>query len=237
MKILVYLGTGGVGKTSVAAASALRAAVQGKRTLVLAIDPARRLRTALGMDLGSEQKQVDLAEFSAKGELWAAMLDVGGTLDRAVQQYAAPEQADRVLKHPIYEILLTSLSGMTELIAVERLDQALSDGFEVVVIDTAPSRHALEFLDKPEFFVQLASFPLVRLVARTYHLWERSPVSRMSRRSLELYSRVESILGATLVRQILDFYSVFRTVAEGYAERAKKPPDCFGTLEPRNSRS
>ena len=127
-----------------------------------------------------------------------------------------------MLAHPIYHVLLESLAGMQELMAVERMDQALRDGFEEIFIDTAPSRHAFEFVDKPEFFAELVSFPLVRLVGRTYRWWERSGLARVGRKSFELYQRVEEMLGATLVRQILEFFSVFRTIAEGYARRARR---------------
>ncbi|MBI2822632.1 MAG: ArsA family ATPase [Acidobacteria bacterium] len=222
MQILVFLGTGGVGKTSAAAAAALHAAIRGDRCLVLAIDPARRLRTALELRSGAAQEKVALDAFSARGELWAGLLDVRATLDQAVRLYAKPRQAEAVVKHPIYQALISSLAGMEELVAIERLDQAIREGFETIVIDTAPSRHALEFLDKPDFFVQLVSFPVVQLVGRLYKWWERSPMAALSRKSLELYSRVETLLGAALVRQILDFYSVFFTVAEGYADRARQ---------------
>src|SRR3990172_5728822 len=106
--------------------------------------------------------------------------------------------------------------------AVERIDHALADGFEEIFIDTAPSRHAFEFVDKPEFFAELVSFPLVRLVGRTYRWWERLGLARVGRKSFELYQRVEEMLGANLVRQILEFFSVFRTIAEGYARRARR---------------
>jgi anion-transporting ArsA/GET3 family ATPase len=111
---------------------------------------------------------------------------------------------------------------MQELMAVERIDQAIADGFEETLIDTAPSRHAFEFVDKPEFFADLVSFPLVRLVGRTYKWWEGSGLARVGRKSFELYSRVEEILGAALVRQILEFFSAFRTIAEGYGKRARR---------------
>jgi anion-transporting ArsA/GET3 family ATPase len=226
MRILIFVGTGGVGKTSVASAAGLRAAERGDKTLILTIDPARRLKTALRLDRQDGQHRIALSPGS-KGELWAAMMDVRAVLDRAVRIHAKPAEARRVLRHPIYQVLISSLSGMQELVAVERLDQAIGDGFDTIVVDTAPSRHALEFLDKPEFFVQLASFPAVRLVGRTFHLWEKTPFSRLGRRGLEVYSRVESILGTNLIRQILDFYSVFLTVAEGYASRAKKTSRIF----------
>jgi anion-transporting ArsA/GET3 family ATPase len=240
MRIRIFVGTGGVGKTSVAAASAMRSAIAGNKCLVLTIDPARRLRTALGIDSVAQppassspdagsgdakailEQRIPLDEFGGQGELWAALLDVAATLNRAVLTYAQPEQAKIVLAHPIYHVLLESLAGMQELMAVERLDQAIADGFQETFIDTAPSRHAFEFVDKPEFFAELVSFPLVRLVGRTYHWWERSGLARVGRKSFELYTRVEEILGAALVRQILEFFSVFRTIAEGYAKRARR---------------
>ena len=237
MRIQIFVGTGGVGKTSVAAAAALRGALRGRKCLVLTIDPARRLRTALGIEdppsapgpgaasssqRASQEQRIPLDPFGAQGELWAALLDVGATLNRAVLTYAKPEQAKVVLAHPIYHVLLESLAGMQELMAVERIDQALADGFEEIFIDTAPSRHAFEFVDKPEFFAELVSFPLVRLVGRTYHWWERTGLARAGRKSFELYARVEEILGAALVRQILEFFSAFRTIAEGYGKRARR---------------
>ena len=222
MDVRVFLGTGGVGKTSLAAATALQAAIRGEKCLILAIDPALRLRTALGMSAAVGQQKVALDEYAAAGELWAAMLDVRATLDRAVHLYAKPTQAETVLNHPIYQSLIASLSGMQELMAIERLDQAITDGFTTVVIDTAPSRHALEFLDKPEYFAQAASSPVVQLVGRAYTLWNHSPFAALSRKSLDLYSRIEALLGVTLVRQVLDFYSVFFTIAEGYADRARR---------------
>jgi len=237
MRIRIFVGTGGVGKTSVAAAAAFRSALGGSKCLVLTIDPARRLRTALGIEdaplptppapgnssqAPSMEQRIPLDDFGGKGELWAALLDAGATLNRAVLTYGKPEQAKTVLGHPIYQILIESLVGMQELMAVERIDQALSDGFEEIFIDTAPSRHAFEFVDKPEFFAELVSFPLVRLVGRTYRWWESSGLARVGRKSFELYTRVEEILGATLVRQVLEFFSVFRTIAEGYGKRAER---------------
>jgi anion-transporting ArsA/GET3 family ATPase len=163
MKIIVYLGTGGVGKTSVAAATALAQARAGLKTLVLTIDPAWRLRSALRLQEGSLEQRVELAP-PAPAELWAALLDVRATLDDAVRLYAPAARIDRILTHPIYATIADSLAGMQELMAVERIDQLGRRGFDNIVVDTAPSRHALEFLDKPMFFAQLVSSPWVKLV-------------------------------------------------------------------------
>src|SRR5216683_2895787 len=190
MKIIVYLGTGGVGKTSVAAATALAQARAGTKSLVLTIDPA--------------------------------LLDVRATLDEAVRLYGKSSTANRILNHPIYATIADSLAGMQELMAVERIDQLTRRGFEHIVVDTAPSRHALEFLDKPMFFSELVGSGWVKAVGRTYKIVERTGMLSLGRKTVDLYARAESILGANLVRQVLDFYSLFVSIAEGYAERAEK---------------
>ncbi len=227
MMIRIFLGTGGVGKTSVTAAAALKTALEGGKCLVLTIDPSLRLKTALHLDSSSSEQRVALEDPDGKGELWAALLDVRATLDRAVRVYGTPDQVETVLKHPIYQILIASLAGMQELMAVERIDQAIRDGYSNLFIDTAPSRHAFEFLDKPELFANLVSFPVVRLVGRTYKWFEHSSLSSFGRKTVELYQRIEQILGTTLVRQVLDFYSIFRSIAEGYADRAVRTNALF----------
>jgi anion-transporting ArsA/GET3 family ATPase len=220
MKIIVYLGTGGVGKTSVAAATALAQARAGTKALVLTIDPALRLRQTLHLKEGKLEQTVPL-DPPAPGELWAALLDVRATLDDAVRMYGKSSTADQILNHPIYATIADSLSGMQELMAVERIDQLSKRGFDHIVVDTAPSRHALEFLEKPVFFAELAGSGWVKLVGRTYKFVAGTGMMTLGRKTVDLYARAEAILGANLVRQVLDFYSLFVSIAEGYAERAQ----------------
>src|SRR5271167_795797 len=129
MKIIVYLGTGGVGKTSVAAATALAQARAGTKALVLTIDPSLRLRTALHLKDGVLEQTVPL-DPPAPAELWAALLDVRATLDEAVRLYGKPGTVDRILSHPIYATVADSLVGMQELMAIERIDQLSKRGFD-----------------------------------------------------------------------------------------------------------
>src|SRR5215467_9445312 len=219
MTIRIFVGTGGVGKTSVTAASALAAAIGGKKSLVLTIDPALRLWTALGMDSAVSQQRVNLESASSKGELWAALLDVPSAMDRMVRTDVSRAEAEAITAHPVYRLMLTSLAGMNELVAVERIAHAMTDGFEELFIDTAPSRHAFEFLDKPEFFVQLVNFPLVKLVARTFGLWKKGHAGDVD--SSNIYGIVQQLVGAKLAGQVLEFFSIFQPVAEGYAKRAR----------------
>jgi|HubBroStandDraft_5_1064220.scaffolds.fasta_scaffold10847_3 anion-transporting ArsA/GET3 family ATPase len=220
MKIVVCLGTGGVGKTSVAASIALAKAREGAKCLVLTTDPALRLRTALGLKEGLLEQRVPVDE--AEGELWAALLDVNATLDEAVRLYAKPRDQERILQHPIYRTIASSLSGMQELMAVERMDQLIRRGFDNLVIDTAPARHALDIFDKPVLFADFSDSGKVRLVSRTYKFAEALGLTSIGRSALEVYGRVESIMGTSMVKEILDFYSLFHPIAEGYSDRARE---------------
>lgn len=220
MKIVVCVGTGGVGKTSVAAAMALAEARAGAKCLVLTTDPSFRLKTALGLKDGLFEQRVPIED--ARGELWAALLDVNATLDEAVRLYAKPANRERILRHPIYRTIASSLAGMQELMAVERIDQLIRRGFENIVVDTAPSRHALDIFDKPALFADFSDSGKVRFIGRTYRFAEAVGLTGFSRSALEVYSRAEAIFGANMVSQILDFYSLFYPIAEGYSERARK---------------
>ncbi|HWF09825.1 MAG TPA: ArsA-related P-loop ATPase [Bryobacteraceae bacterium] len=221
MKIIVYLGTGGVGKTSVAAATAMAVAGTGAKSLVLTTDPSQRLRTALGLADGITEQRVPMKDPEA-GELWAALLDVRATLDEAVRLYARAGMEERILTHPIYAMIANSLAGMQELMAIERIDQLRLRGFDHIIVDTAPSRHAFEILDKPALFADFSSSRKVKLVGRTYRFVEGLGLNFIGRSALDVYAKAESILGVNLVRQILDFYSLFYPIAEGYARRAEK---------------
>lgn len=222
MKIIVYLGTGGVGKTSVAAASALAMARTGVRSMVITTDPSLRLRTALGLADGVTEQQVALPDYDGSGELWAALLDVRATLDEAVRLYARAGMAQRILEHPIYATIASSLVGMQELMAVERIDQLRLRGFEHIIIDTAPSRHAFEILDKPALFADLSASRKVKLVGRTYKFVSALGLQGIGRSAIDIYAKAEEILGVNLVRQVLDFYSIFYPIAEGYSRRAER---------------
>jgi arsenite-transporting ATPase len=174
----------------------------------------------MGLNDGLLEQRVPVED--AKGELWAAMLDVKATLDEAVRLYGKPGSQARILEHPIYRSIAGSLSGMQELMAVERLDQLIKRGFDNIVVDTAPTRHALDVFDKPELFADFSDSGKVRLVSRTYQFAEAVGLTAIGRNALEFYSRVESILGANMVRQMLDFYSLFYPIAEGYSDRARR---------------
>lgn len=163
--VIVTCGTGGVGKTSCAAALGLVAARQGRRAVVLTIDPARRLADAIGLG-GTVTNEPVRVECDATGELWVAMLDVQATFDGLVTSTARDaQQARRVLDNPFYRGLSQSLSGTRDYMAAERLHALANDPrFDLVIVDTPPTRSALDFLESPERLARFLQHPVVRLL-------------------------------------------------------------------------
>ena len=147
--VVVCVGPGGVGKTTTAAALALRAARAGLRACVVTIDPARRLADALGVTgVGNEPHFVPAPSGSWPGELWAVMLDAQSTFDNLVGRYASgPGQAQAILSNPVYRNISAALSGTQEYMAVEKLFELQESGaYDLIVVDTPPAQHALDFL-------------------------------------------------------------------------------------------
>ena len=168
-RVVVSVGSGGVGKTTTAAITALHAALRGRRALVMTVDPARRLANSLGTDgLGHEVQRIAVPD--APGELWATMLDMKHTFDGIVERYSADQEtADRILGNRFYHHFSTSLAGSQELSASERLFEVVESGeYDLVVLDTPPTANALDFLDAPvRFFDALDSAAIQWVIAAT----------------------------------------------------------------------
>ena len=174
-EVLVCCGSGGVGKTTMAAVLGLEAARRGRRAVVITIDPAKRLADALGVPGGLGNEPVRLP-VQGPGELWALMLDPAATFDGLVAANAAtPEQADRILANGFYRNVAERFSGTQEYMAAEKLHQLHNDPrFDLVVVDTPPTRNALDFLDAPERLVRFLDHRLYRvLVAPTPCPWHK----------------------------------------------------------------
>src|SRR5690348_5992562 len=169
-RVVVCLGSGGVGKTTTSAALALRAALDGKRALCLTIDPARRLANSLGLkELRGQEQTIDPALFAAqgltcRGSLSAMMLDMKRTFDELVERYAgSPEQRERILENRIHQYVSTSLAGTQEYMAMEKLHAVHQDPrFDAIVLDTPPTTNALDFLDAPQKLVGAIDSPVMR---------------------------------------------------------------------------
>lgn len=213
--VVLCCGTGGVGKTTTAAALALAAAERGRRVVVVTIDPARRLADALGLDgIGNDCIEVDTA---TAGELWVTMLDTKATFDRLIEDHAHdPQQAARILDNVYYQNLSTSLSGTREFMAMERLYELHTDErFDLVIVDTPPSRNALDFLDAPETLGRFLGGRLFRLATPGSQVTRKltSPIIMFMR-------RIARVISPEVVDDTLAFIEAFGGMEEGFKERA-----------------
>ena len=223
-RVVVCCGSGGVGKTTTAAALAVRAAERGRRTVVLTIDPARRLAQALGLrELSNHPKQVKVEGFEPKGELWAMMLDMRRTFDDMVRVHAGPERAEQLLQNPFYQTISTSFSGTQEYMAMEKLGQlAATDEWDLIVVDTPPSRSALDFLDAPTRLSSALDGRMIRLLtgpAKAGGWGLRKVVSA----GFSMFAKaVSTIIGGQLLADASSFMQAFDSMFGGFRERARK---------------
>jgi anion-transporting ArsA/GET3 family ATPase len=222
-KVVVCVGAGGVGKTTASAALGVAAARMGKRTLVLTVDPARRLANALGLQSFDEQVQrIPIEAFAAQGclvtqPLDAAMLDVKKTFDRVVSRYArTPEGRDRILNHPFYQQASTALAGSQEYMAVERLYESATGGdYDLVVLDTPPSAHALDFLEAPDRLVDLFDSGAFRLLLKSRLRANPFKGGSMVMRGLSKFT------GAEMFGHLLEFFVDLSETFDGFVQRAR----------------
>lgn len=219
--IIVCCGPGGVGKTTTSAALALAAARLGRRAVVVTVDPARRLADTLGLTggLDNSPRRVNLAGVVG-GELWAMMLDPAATFDDVVRANASsPEHAERILANGFYRNISERLSGTQEYMAAEKLHQLHHDDrFDLVVVDTPPSRNALDVLDAPE---RLARFLDHRLY-RTLVLPSRGPM-RVVNAAAQLFLRSASkVFGGQALADAITFFKTFDGMEKGFRARSKE---------------
>ena len=222
-RIIVCCGSGGVGKTTNAAALAVEGARQGKRTCVVTIDPARRLADALGLDsLSNSPRQLE-GEWC--GELWALMLDSKSTFDAAIIRYARDTtQAEAILGNRLYRNLRDALSGTQEYMAVEKLYQLHQEGgFDLIVVDTPPTRRAIDFLNAPRHLTGLLDHPAVRLLVAPGRAYVRA-ISFAARAPLHA---VAKIVGAETFLDALAFARAFEGMESGIRTRAGKVSELF----------
>jgi anion-transporting ArsA/GET3 family ATPase len=216
-RIVICAGSGGVGKTTTAAALALEAACAGRRACVVTIDPARRLADALGLaELTNEPHRVD---GDWPGELWALMLDTKTTFDEVVAVNArSAEQASAIYENRFYRNISGALSGTQEYMAMEKLYELhQEDRFDVVVVDTPPTRRALDFLDAPARLTRLLDNRIFRLLMRPTRAGLRA-INVATQLFLRTVSRV---VGGEVVRDAVEFFETFEGMEQGFRDRAQ----------------
>ncbi|MBW1604386.1 ArsA family ATPase [Streptomyces sp. JJ66] len=224
-RIVVCCGAGGVGKTTSAAALGLRAAERGRRVVVLTIDPARRLAQSMGLtQLDNTPRRVPGTDTTAGGELHAMMLDMKRTFDEIVEAHADGERARAILDNPFYQSLSAGFAGTQEYMAMEKLGQLAARGeWDLIVVDTPPSRSALDFLDAPSRLGSFLDGRFIRVLA--------APAKAGGRAGLKVFSlgmtgvslvtgALGKLLGAGMLRDVQTFVAAMDTMFGGFRKRA-----------------
>jgi anion-transporting ArsA/GET3 family ATPase len=226
--IIVCCGSGGVGKTTTSAALALRAAERGRDVVVLTIDPARRLAQSMGIEeLDNTPRPVPgvgpRAGGAGKGSLAAMMLDMKRTFDEVVENQASPEKAQQILSNPFYIALSSSFAGTQEYMAMEKLGQIHAqarrdDSYDLIVVDTPPSRSALDFLDAPERLSRFLDGRFIRMLLAP----AKGPARLMTAGVGLVTAAVTKVIGAQVLRDMQTFVAAFDTLFGGFRQRAQK---------------
>ncbi|MBM3673608.1 MAG: ArsA family ATPase [Actinobacteria bacterium] len=229
-EIVVFCGSGGVGKTSVAAAAALGATARlGGKVLVLTIDPARRLADALGLEgIGNVERRVPPEAFLAaglepRGECYAAMLDTKQSWDALVMRHAPDEEtAYRILDNRLYHNLTARFVQSHDYIAMERLFEIHETGrYDLIVIDTPPTRNALDFFDAPSRMADFFSGRLLRWLTMPYRMGGRRGARVLNMASRPFYQMADRLLGSQFLQDIAEFFLNFQAMYDGFVERAR----------------
>ncbi len=232
-RVRIFLGPGGVGKTTVAAAAGIGVARRGGSAMVLTVDPARRLADTLGTaanGVGNEPRRV---EGPWSGQLWAAMLDPAATLEALVRTHGGADQAERVVDNRLFATISHSLTGLNEYMAAERLHELhRDDRFDQIIVDTPPSRHAVDFLDSPDRVRAFLDNPFYRRV-----LAPRRGLGRSVNLAAQmLVRRTARLVGADLLDDVIRLFADLDGLDTGFHERAIETsalldgPDCAYTL-------
>ncbi|RNM14700.1 ArsA family ATPase [Nocardioides pocheonensis] len=235
-RIIVCCGSGGVGKTTTAASLALRAAERGRKVVVLTIDPARRLAQSMGIEAldntprpvpgvsaGSTTSGGGSTTGGGAGSLDAMMLDMKRTFDEVVESQASPEKARQILNNPFYIAVSSSFAGTQEYMAMEKLGQLDKDArasgrWDLIVVDTPPSRSALDFLDAPERLSSFLDGKFMRLLLAP----ARGPARLMTAGFNMVTKAVTTIIGGQVLSDMQAFVSAFDTLFGGFRQRAQR---------------
>ncbi len=217
--ILVCTGSGGVGKTTTAAALALRAAERGRKTVVLTIDPARRLAQSMGLtELDNTPRRVQ----GTTGELDAMMLDMKRTFDDIVVAHAEPGKAEAILSNPFYQALSSSFAGTQEYMAMEKLGQLKAEGtWDLIVVDTPPTRSALDFLDAPDRLTTFLDGRMVRILLAPAKAGGKAYLKVVTAGFSIFTNAITKIVGGETLRDVSQFVAALETMFGGFRERAQ----------------
>ncbi len=221
-RIVVCCGSGGVGKTTTAAALGLRAAERGRKVVVLTIDPARRLAQSMGIDsLDNVPRRVKGIDDTTGGELHAMMLDMKRTFDEIVEAHADPERASAILGNPFYQSLSAGFAGTQEYMAMEKLGQLRArDEWDLIVVDTPPSRSALDFLDAPKRLGSFLDGKLIRVLLAPAKMGGRAGMKFLNVGMSMMTGALGKVLGGQLLKDVQTFVAAMDSMFGGFRTRA-----------------
>jgi anion-transporting ArsA/GET3 family ATPase len=221
-RVIVCCGSGGVGKTTVAAAVGLRAAERGRRVVVLTVDPARRLAQSMGLtSLDNTPRPVEGVDTAAGGSLHAMMLDMKRTFDEIVEAHSDPDRASQILANPFYQSLSSSFAGTQEYMAMEKLGQLRrAEEWDLIVVDTPPSRSALDFLDAPQRLGRFLDGRLIRVLTAPAKVGGRAYMKVLNTGFSLVTGVLTKVLGAQVLRDVQTFVTALDTMFGGFRERA-----------------
>ncbi|MFD8086808.1 ArsA family ATPase [Kitasatospora sp. NPDC059722] len=221
-RIIVCCGSGGVGKTTTAAAIGLRAAERGRKVVVLTIDPARRLAQSMGLTELDNTPRV-VKGVGGEGELQAMMLDMKRTFDEVVLAHAEPERAKAIMENPFYQSLSAGFAGTQEYMAMEKLGQLrAAEEWDLIVVDTPPSRSALDFLDAPNRLGSFLDGRVIRILTAPAKVGGRSAMKFLNVGMGLLTGTLGKIFGAQLLTDVQTFVSAMDSMFGGFRERADR---------------
>ncbi|MBI4576725.1 MAG: ArsA family ATPase [Planctomycetes bacterium] len=238
-RVVVCCGSGGVGKTTVSAALALRGAGLGRKVLVCTIDPARRLANAMGIArLGDRERRVPPERLTAAGvlpggALWAMMLDTKRTFDRLVERYAPdPASRDRILANGFYQNLSNQVMGSQEYMAMEKLYELREEGgYDQIVLDTPPTKHALDFLSASRRMSEFLDGSVVKWFLRPSILAGRAGAQAVRRGTRAVAEALDRLLGLSFIKDLSEFFQAFEGLFDGFRERARRVEEVLGSAE------
>ncbi|MFJ9061166.1 ArsA-related P-loop ATPase [Streptomyces sp. NPDC102409] len=220
IRIIVCCGSGGVGKTTTAAALGVRAAERGRKVVVLTIDPARRLAQSMGIDqLDNVPRRVE--DIAGKGELHAMMLDMKRTFDETVEAHTDAERARAILENPFYQSLSAGFAGTQEYMAMEKLGQLRArDEWDLIIVDTPPSRSALDFLDAPKRLGSFLDGKFIRLLIAPAKIGGRAGMKFLNVGMSMMTGTLGKLLGGQFLRDVQTFVAAMDSMFGGFRTRA-----------------
>ncbi|MFD8574078.1 ArsA family ATPase [Streptomyces virginiae] len=220
-RIIVCCGAGGVGKTTTAAALGVRAAARGRKAVVLTIDPARRLAQSMGIDSLDNTPRKVASAGAGGGELHAMMLDMKRTFDEIVEAHADAERARAILANPFYQSLSAGFAGTQEYMAMEKLGQLRArDDWDLIIVDTPPSRSALDFLDAPKRLGSFLDGKFIRVLMAPAKVGGRAGMKFLNVGMSMMTGTLSKLMGASLLKDVQTFVAAMDTMFGGFRTRA-----------------